>query len=772
MNATINIIKILREIITKYGLPTESNLTIYRGLMYDLLVDHIRELNLLKITLEQGLVFRLVKENSSIPYEVLAKQMVNHLHSTFGMDMTAAKWAIDTWSEALGIHFLYTCIADFSLNPARGPAPHLVQFTNTSKGEVSQYEWEFGDEEYSTEKNPTHIFQNPGVYSITLHAHHDSFVSEKNLFDAVIVEYPELKAEISSDIREGEVPLRIQFSKNCQGLVRSYEWDFGDGEHSFEPDPSHEYKRVGEYLVSLTVTDGNSSTKTILTKSIVINPQKIRSDFSALPIRKENPLIIQFTNNSRGDEVKYQWDFGDGLLSEEQHVLHEYSYPGKYQVTLTVTNEITGETDTIQKEIPTILPPLEAGFSHTKSEDVPPLSIQFTSISKGFIQKYEWNFGDGEHSTEKDPVHIYKKPGRYSVELVISDGEEYSKCLKKLAIIVKPPNFNADFTCDEKSGFFPLKIKFTAKFSNPDATYQWKFGDGRESSEQNPLHVYNYAGKFSVSLRVNHSGFTEEEIQKNVIEVKPVFTSSAIDVVKNHSKENIATKNETKKIKKPFSDNEKIQSSNSQIINSSQSSASISNNKIEITIISGIVCIGLILLIMYGINTLPTTKNSPYIVQETLSPVSKVNLITSENTDNSHSKEDGFIEEIVTKVNKIEVQKKLVYNAYHNHINPEDVGNTMDHLINNNAMLMKTPTTLKDIDYEYKQYIYYSQKGSDNLISASRKVYFNKENGDSIANFGIKMNSESLIHLKNIKERIYNVYGKSIPIVTTSMDEI
>jgi len=102
MDSSFKITQIIRDIITHYGPPTESNQRMYSGLMMDLLVDYPRELNLLKIPLEQGLVFRLIKENNKTPFDILNNQLVNYLYTNVGMDTSAARWSVETWAEAIG----------------------------------------------------------------------------------------------------------------------------------------------------------------------------------------------------------------------------------------------------------------------------------------------------------------------------------------------------------------------------------------------------------------------------------------------------------------------------------------------------------------------------------------------------------------------------------------------------------------------------------------------------------------------------------------------
>jgi len=58
--------------------------------------------------------------------------------------------------------------ADFTATPLSGPAPLDVRFTDLSTGEIEQWDWDFGDGQASTLRNPDHRYENPGTYTVTL----------------------------------------------------------------------------------------------------------------------------------------------------------------------------------------------------------------------------------------------------------------------------------------------------------------------------------------------------------------------------------------------------------------------------------------------------------------------------------------------------------------------------------------------------------------------------------------------------------------------------
>jgi PKD repeat protein len=82
-----------------------------------------------------------------------------------------------------------------------------------------------------------------------------------------------------------------------------------------------------------------------MSTSTPLPPPPPVADFAGDPLAGEAPLLAGFTDLSSGSPTSWEWDFGDGMTSVEQHPTHIYSDPGIYPVTLTVTS--AGGTDTV-----------------------------------------------------------------------------------------------------------------------------------------------------------------------------------------------------------------------------------------------------------------------------------------------------------------------------------------------------------------------------------------------------------------------------------------
>lgn len=125
-------------------------------------------------------------------------------------------------------------------------------------------------------------------------------------------------------------------SSDPEGSVVSWDWNFGDGATSTQQNPTHDYAAQGSYTVTLKVYDdaGNSHQTA---HAVDVNAPPF-ADFSF----KVDDLKVTFTDASTdngGSVVGWHWDFGDGGQSTVQSPSHEYDDYGKYDVTLTVTDD-------------------------------------------------------------------------------------------------------------------------------------------------------------------------------------------------------------------------------------------------------------------------------------------------------------------------------------------------------------------------------------------------------------------------------------------------
>lgn len=147
-------------------------------------------------------------------------------------------------------------------------------------------------------------------------------------------------------------------------------------------------------------------------------------DFKAEPAFGVSPMTVNFTNQtiSKFPIASYFWNFGNGKTSTEQNPTCVFEADGEasFDVELSVT-DVYGHTTTGKIENAVQLNKrLAAGILAEPTIGFGPLTVQFVNRTVGMADSYLWDFGDGTTSTEKNPVHVYTKPGVYSVSLTSS----------------------------------------------------------------------------------------------------------------------------------------------------------------------------------------------------------------------------------------------------------------------------------------------------------------------------------------------------------------
>lgn len=139
--------------------------------------------------------------------------------------------------------------------------------------------------------------------------------------------------------------------------------------------------------------------------------------FLATPLSGVPPLPVTFLDQSTGRIDQWQWDFGDGTSSVQQHPTHEYLRSGTYRVQLRVSgpggSDLTQQTQTVM----ILLAPLQAAFSAAPTIGQAPLTVQLTNQSLGDALGWRWEFGDDTTATDRHPVHRYQQPGVYRIQL-------------------------------------------------------------------------------------------------------------------------------------------------------------------------------------------------------------------------------------------------------------------------------------------------------------------------------------------------------------------
>jgi len=157
-------------------------------------------------------------------------------------------------------------------------------------------------------------------------------------------------------------------SKDSDGYVVSWLWDFGDGASSTLQSPVHTFAQKGSHMITLTVTDNDGATNTTSQELVVSNlpPTACFSCSSSTPRTNDDVRFIDTTVDPENMPLSsWLWDFGDGYTSDLQSPTHKFASKGDYNVTLTVRDDenavgtfsmLISVTDTPPPEVPVAVP--------------------------------------------------------------------------------------------------------------------------------------------------------------------------------------------------------------------------------------------------------------------------------------------------------------------------------------------------------------------------------------------------------------------------------
>ena len=279
--------------------------------------------------------------------------------------------------------------------------------------------------------------------------------------------------------------------------ILSRTW-FMDGATYNTQNPSHTFSSSGCFDVNLIVLTNDCSHDTTI--QVCVNPIPI-ADFTG-ESKCINAGAVQFndaSSTSMGTIDKWEWDFGDNTIVNNQNPHHIYQTDNTYLVSLTVeTNQ--GCVHNISKPIE-IYPKPTPLFDLDKYNGCSPLCINFSdfsSVSSGNITNWEWQTSDNKIDSIQNPSFCFEQEGFYDVQLKVSTDKDCLDSLKLDDIIEVYQLPRADFTpSPEEVSIFIPEIEFLDESTDADRWF-WDFGDGTIDSIPLPIHNYTDTGVFVV----------------------------------------------------------------------------------------------------------------------------------------------------------------------------------------------------------------------------------------------------------------------------------
>lgn len=384
-----------------------------------------------------------------------------------------------------------------------------------SDGTITAYRWDFGEPgEQGRGRIIKHSWQKPGLYTIRLQVEDDSGLSNSTgeIFGSIRINAaPEPVITASASIAAADVPITFnaEKSRDPDGDIRSYIWDFGDGATGQGGQVRHAYAKAGLYTVRLTVEDdsGVSNASRFIEQTVRINAPPV--PLITMP-EVINTSEVSFDASGSADTddeiIAYNWDFGDGGKAKGINVTHVYPLPGTYTVRLDVTDAsgTASATRSVQRKIRVNAPPVaDAGPDQLIA---PGGTVQFDSSRSldpdGMISTFLWQVLDKEYK-EAAFAHRFDQPGQYQVGLTVRDNDGASRSdYLTVTVNSQPLARMQPLPRVEPGKAVLLDASDSTDADGGISFYTWDFGDGGKGEGRQAKHVYAEPGRYQVVLTV------------------------------------------------------------------------------------------------------------------------------------------------------------------------------------------------------------------------------------------------------------------------------
>jgi PKD repeat protein len=141
--------------------------------------------------------------------------------------------------------------------PLTGYVPLTVEFSDLAD-DANEWRWDFGDGTNSSLKNPTHTYNNAGIYNVSLTAINED--GQDSSSETITVNSHPPVANFTASATSGSNPLTVTFTDTSTYSPTSWRWNFGDGTPFLNvPIPTHKFTKKGTYTVTLTVSNSGGS---------------------------------------------------------------------------------------------------------------------------------------------------------------------------------------------------------------------------------------------------------------------------------------------------------------------------------------------------------------------------------------------------------------------------------------------------------------------------------------------------------------------------------
>ncbi len=293
-------------------------------------------------------------------------------------------------------------------------------------------------------------------------------------------------------------------------MADTYVWSFSDGKTSNSANPIHTFTNTeldpAEFPVEMIATSIYGC-KDTLERPVTVFPAPI-AKFLAQPKKQVYPnATVTIANQTNDGYWDFHWELGDGNTFQttsfdpfnHTYIWDPFDMSTKsYIIALFVSNEYCN--DSITQEV-TITSPVPEAELFSEVAGCEPFRVQFYNSSL-YAHSYRWDFDDGAYSSDPEPVHTFMDHGTYDVQLVAMGDGGNDTIWQRIEVIQNPVAYFDLVSTHIHIPEEPLEVINTSELAD---FYMWHFGDGHTSNAFEPVHYYNEAGMYDITLAVTRN---------------------------------------------------------------------------------------------------------------------------------------------------------------------------------------------------------------------------------------------------------------------------
>ncbi|MDA3910553.1 MAG: PKD domain-containing protein [Bacteroidales bacterium] len=318
-------------------------------------------------------------------------------------------------------------------------------------------------------------------------------------------------ADFSADITEACGNLTVQFTDLSTENPTSWEWDFGDGNTSTDQSPQHVYTNPGTYTVSLIVTNVGGSDTQSMTDYIHVYDQLVVSNGTGnVTCYGDSDGSLSAIVSGGEGTYTYVWENESGTEIGSTATLDNLT-GGMYYLTVT---DLAGCSDNGTYTVYEADQAMQVNLVATNESVAGACDGTVVANVTGGVSPYLfiWDNGIGVDDATIENLCA----GNYQVTVTDDYG---CTVIESVEVLSGPQPPIADFSADITSACGFLTVQFSDQSSNTPTTWDWDFGNGTLSSEQNPQITYTSPGTYSVTLTVANAQGSDVETKIDFITI-------------------------------------------------------------------------------------------------------------------------------------------------------------------------------------------------------------------------------------------------------------